>query len=316
MNSKKPTGVTPKNPNPEQTVFGLEDLREWHHDGVSLAVLGHPIAHSISPPMHNAALARMAERVPRFRDWAYFKFDIAPETLPETLSLLHGAGFRGVNLTIPHKIEVLPLLSRIDPVARNMGAVNTLLWTPDGYEGYNSDGYGLSTAVREELGVGLADGPVILLGAGGAARAAAVQCLEENCPELWLGNRNPERLRELAAHLRELAPDAARLKTFPLNDPPRRTAERGLIINATSVGLRPDDPPPLDLDLLPESYAVYDMIYNPPETTLLKMARARGMQAANGLSMLVHQGVRSLEIWSGVEVPADAMRRAAERAAP
>ncbi len=309
MNSKPPTAATQ---NPETTVFSLDDLQAWNFNGVSLAVLGHPVGHSISPAMHNAALAKMAEDEPRFKNWRYFKFDIPPGSLPRALPLLHRHGFHGVNLTIPHKTDVLPLLEEIDPDARRMGAVNTLHRREQGYEGFNSDGYGLSTAVTEQLKVRLCEKPVVLLGAGGAARAAAVQCLAENCPELWLGNRNPDRLAALLEDVIPYKSEKTRLESFPLNAIPEDFPHGALIINATSVGLRPEDPSPIDLDRLGGDCAVYDMIYNPAETALIRAARRRGLPAANGLSMLIHQGVRSLEIWSGATVPVEAMRRAAQ----
>ena len=309
MNSKPPTDATQ---NPETTVFTLDDLQAWNFNGVSLAVLGHPVAHSISPAMHNAALAKMAEAAPRFKTWRYFKFDIPPGSLPRALPLLHRHGFHGVNLTIPHKTDVLPLLDDVDPGARRMGAVNTLRRRERGYEGFNSDGYGLSTAVTEELKIRLCEKPVVILGAGGAARAAAVQCLAENCPELWLGNRNPDRLTALLDDVIPYKKETTRLESFALNAIPENFPNSALIINATSVGLRPEDPSPVDLDRLGGDFAVFDMIYNPAETALIKAARRRGLAAANGLSMLIHQGVRSLEIWSGTTVPVEAMRRAAQ----
>ncbi len=315
MNSKSPTDPAPAEPDPESSVFETEHLDNWPFKGTSLAVLGHPVKHSISPPMHNAALKRMAETDPAFADWRYFKFHVPPGRLPETLSLLHAKRFRGVNLTLPHKTDALPLLTRIDPVAERMGAVNTLVWTADGYEGFNSDGYGLSTAVEEQLGAGLSSQPVILLGAGGAARAAAVQCILDMCPELWLGNRNQDRLKALYRDLLSIRKESStRLEAFDLSAPPDNLPAPALIINATSAGLAPDSPSPLDLSALKGAFSVYEMIYNPPETALMKEARLRGMRAANGLSMLVHQGVRSLEIWSGAAVPVDAMRTAAENA--
>ncbi len=317
MNSKSPTDPAPAGADPEQRVFEPEHLRHWSFQGTSLAVLGHPVRHSISPAMHNAALARMARTDPRFHKWCYFKFDIPPDQLPEVLPLFHQHRFRGINLTIPHKTEVLPLLSQIDPDARRMGAVNTLVWTPDGYEGYNTDGYGLSTATAEEPGFPLSSGPVILLGAGGAARAAAVQCLLNSCPELWLGNRNPERLDSLYRDLVTIRKPPTRLETFGLKDLPHDLPGRALIVNATSLGLSPEDPAPVDLASLRGDYSVYDMIYpgpGRPETALLREARRLGFPAAHGLSMLIHQGARSLEIWSGGSVSVDAMRQAAERA--
>ncbi len=317
MNLKPPTNPTSGEPNPDPDVYTADHLRTWTFKGTHLAVLGHPVAHSISPAMHNAALARMAESTPAFGRWRYFKFDVPPDSLAEVLPRLHDHRFRGVNLTIPHKTDVLPLLPHIDPAARRMGAVNTLVWTPDGYEGHNTDGYGLSTAVEEQLGIRLSSRPVILLGAGGAARAAAVQCLLDRCPEIWLGNRNPDRLKSLHRDLIALKPPEIRLESFALNRLPGDLPPAALVVNATSLGLSPDDPAPVDLAALPRDYAVYDMVYpgrGRPESALLRDARRLGMPAANGLSMLIHQGARSLALWTGAAVPVEAMQRAAEQA--
>jgi len=295
----------------EDRVHTLADLDDWRFDGVALAVLGHPVAHSQSPPMHNAALADLATRDPQFANWRYFKFDVDPRDLRAALPRFHARGFRGLNLTIPHKIIAVDAVQRIDPAAAEAGAVNTLSRLADGFEGFNTDGYGVSRAVTEELGVGIAGSAVVLLGAGGAARATAVTALREGCASLWIGNRTANSLIDLMRTLRPLAQRASiPLQGFDLNQPPAGLPPDALVINATSVGLKPGDPAPIDLTTLPGQPRVYDMIYNPPETPLLRAASARGLRAANGLSMLVHQGARALEIWSGQSVNAAIMRAA------
>ena len=280
-------------------VLTLRDLETWARPGVSLAVLGHPIKHSISPPMHNAALAELAGRDARFAEWKYFRFDIRPEDLPHALKLLRAKKFRGVNLTVPHKVIAFDRVARVDPAAQPVGAVNTLLWTEAGWHGFNTDGYGLATAVHEALGINIKSAPVILLGAGGAARGAAVECLQRQCASLWIGNRTSENLNVLLSDIAPLAHGVAVHGFFPAAGlaelPPG-----ALVINATSSGLRPEDPPPIDLQQLREVAAVYDMVYNPPQTPLLRDAAAGGLPHANGLSMLVHQGAKALEIWSGI----------------
>ena len=294
--------------------YTLADLENWSRPGTSLAVLGYPIRHSVSPAMHNAALAVMARGDARFAEWRYDRFEVAPEDLPRALPLLHAKKFRGVNLTVPHKILAVSLVAAIDPAARLVGAVNTLRWREDGWEGFNTDGYGLAGGLREDLGVELKGADVILLGAGGAARGAAVECLQRGCASLWIANRTQANLEELLALLAPLAGGVV-LRGFD----PAKAAQAGLpasavLVNATSAGLKAADPLPVDLAALPAPCAVYDMIYNPAETPLLAAARARGMPAANGLSMLVHQGARALEIWTGRPVPVDAMAKAARAA--
>lgn len=295
--------------------YTLADLDNWSRPGTSLAVLGHPIKHSISPAMHNAALAEMARADARFHDWRYFRFEVPPEELPHALELLHARRFRGVNLTVPHKVLAFasPRVVAIDPAARPVGAINTLRRREDGWEGFNTDGHGLSEGLREDLGVSLEGAPVVLLGAGGAARGAAVECLQRRVASLWIANRTRENLDALLALLAPLA-GGVPVHGFDPRTPPAELPPDAVLVNATSAGLKPADPLPVELAALPAPRAVYDMIYNPAETALLAAARSRGVPRANGLSMLVHQGARALEIWSDHAVPVDAMRRAARAA--
>jgi shikimate dehydrogenase len=287
---------------PAEPVFTLHDLEGWSRSGTSLAVLGHPIKHSISPAMHNAALAGLARSESRFSDWEYFRFDIHPGDLPRALTLLHGKRFRGVNLTVPHKILAFDCVTEIDAAARPVGAVNTLRWSERGWLGFNTDGYGLATAVRESFSRDLSGAPVILLGAGGAARGAAVECLQRGCASLHVANRTRENLDLLLAALAPLARGIP-LTGFSPTDPPDTLVPGAIVINATSAGLKESDAAPIDLGRLPRPSAVFDMIYNPPETPLLRAARALGARCANGLSMLVHQGAKALEIWTGAPAP-------------
>jgi shikimate dehydrogenase len=284
---------------PEDPTYTLADLTSWSRPGTSLAVLGHPIRHSISPAMHNAALADLARTDARFADWRYFRFEIPPDDLPRALELLRAREFRGVNLTVPHKILAFDRVAEVDAAARPAGAVNTVRWTERGWHGFNTDGYGLAAAVRETLGTTLAGSHVILLGAGGAARGAAVECLQQGCASLAIANRTRENLDDLLALL---APLAGRIPVtgFAPSAPPSGLPRGALVINATSAGLRASDPAPIALEAIPTPSAVFDMIYNPPETPLLRAAAGRGIPHAHGLAMLVHQGAKALEIWSGI----------------
>ncbi len=294
-------------------VYLLTDLENWKFEGVSLAVIGHPIAHSVSPAMHNAALSLMSDDDSRFTNWRYFKFDILPEDLSSALPLFYKKNFVGLNLTLPHKVEAVPLIAKVDPAAQHVGAVNTLHWQDDGYHGYNTDGYGFEKAIQQDLDTELKEATVILLGAGGAGRSAAVQCLEGECVVLWIGNRNQERL---AALLNSLGTHRSFSKVagFTLSSPPPDLPETGLLINATSLGLQKEDPSPIDLDRFDQSLKIYDLIYKPADTALLRDAASRGMKGAHGLTMLVWQGARSLEIWSETSVPTEAMMSAARKA--
>ena len=302
--------------------YTLADLETWSriHSGTSLAVLGHPIGHSISPQMHNSALAKLAERDARFSSWRYFRFDLKPEELPRALPCFMKAGFVGLNLTLPHKIKALECADIVVGMeARGVGAVNTLHVEDGVWIGYNTDGYGLSEGMREDLHITLEGSHVILIGAGGAARSAAVASLLRNVASLGIGNRTPANLESLVSHLSRLdaynLAASKRVYTFnPMALELTRFPSCAIVVNATSAGLKAEDPLPVDLGGLPAPRAVYDMIYNPAETALLAAARQRGIPTANGLSMLVHQGARALEIWTGGAVPVDAMSRAARAA--
>lgn len=296
--------------------YTLADLETWSRPGVALAVLGHPIKHSISPAMHNAALAELARGDAAYSDWRYFRFDVPPEELGRALDLLHAKGFFGVNLTVPHKVLAFgsPRVLEIDPAARPIGAINTLRRHGAGWAGFNTDGHGLREGLRENLGVELAGADVILLGAGGAARGAAVECVQRGVKSLWIANRTRENLEALLEVVRSLGAVGVVARGFDPALPPSELPTGAVVINATSAGLKVSDPLPLELAKVPRPSAVYDMIYNPPETALLAKARAEAIPAANGLSMLVHQGARALELWTGGEVPVAVMRSAARRA--
>jgi shikimate dehydrogenase len=301
---------------PADTVLTLDHLSRWSFAGTALAVLGHPIAHSLSPVIHRAALAELGRARGDYRSWDYFRFDVPPEQLREALDRLRARAFRGLNLTVPHKVLARDLIREIAPDAADYGAVNTLVNTPDGWRGTNTDGYGLAAAVREELGIDLAGTVVVLLGAGGGARGAAVECLRRGCAALWIANRTRAHLETLLAQLRPLAGPVP-LQGFDPASPPAGLPPGALVVNATSVGLHPDDPAPIDLARLPLPAGVYDMIYRPSTTALLRQGAALGVRQANGLAMLVHQGAKSLEIWTGVppERTVPAMMRAARAAA-
>lgn len=286
----------------------LADLEQWAFAGTALAVLGQPIAHSLSPVMHNAALADLARTEARFEKWRYFKFEIAPTDLPRALGLFHAKGFAGLNLTVPHKSLALPHLAAADETVRTAGAANTLRRTDAGWEGFNTDGYGLTRGLHESLGVDLAGAKVVLLGAGGAARGAAAECLRRKCGVLWIGNRTAENLAALLGDLRSAWPQAE-IRGFDLAQP-AELPSGAVVINATALGLQPGDPVPIDLFHACRPACVFDMIYQPPSTKLLRQAAVLNLPIANGLAMLVHQGARALELWSGVAAPVEIMRGA------
>ncbi|MGF1451754.1 MAG: shikimate dehydrogenase family protein [Opitutales bacterium] len=287
----------------------LDALDTWPVTGCDLAVLGQPVAHSLSPAMHHAALSALAQTLPPLREWRYHKFEVAPADLPVALPRFAEAGFRGLNLTLPHKIQAVDLVEQIAAEGKRAGAVNTLRLIPETgrYAGYNTDGFGLLKALERDLGVDSSAQPAVLLGAGGAARAAAMALLGANCPQLWLANRSPEPLAQLKLSVATHFPDGP-VTAYPLGELPA-LPEGAVIVNATSLGLKPNDPCPLPVPLQ-TGHRVYDMTYG-CDNALAQKAREASAAYADGLSMLVWQGQRALEIWTGVPVPAQPMMLAA-----
>lgn len=299
-----------KNDFPSDLVYEINDLETWPESAVSLAVLGHPIKHSLSPEMHNSALKELAHIDPQFRDWTYYKFEIHPADLQEALNLFFLKGFLGLNLTVPHKILATQWVKGGETEVKISGACNTLLIGEDGYTGYNTDLYGLIKAIEMGFGIHLKDQEVILLGAGGAARAAAIACVRAGVGSLNLVNRTPSKLDIILECLNRLD-EKTETKTSGINQPVLAFSQTPLVINATSLGLKESDPAPIDLASLPHSTRVFDMIYNPEKTNLIKQAESLGMEACNGLGMLAYQGERSLKIWTQKNPSAETMLEAA-----
>ena len=294
--------------------FSLNEHPSFSLPEVGLAVLGHPISHSISPILHNAALGVLSQEEPTFSNWMYERLDVQPKDLSKALDQLAQAGFIGLNLTIPHKVDVLDFLGDLDHGASVMGAVNTLIWREDHWVGYNTDGYGLEMALEKVLKCNFQNAKVLILGAGGAARAAAAQAILSDALLVHIHNRSANNLNNLLNLLhREF--DSERLvgstsESFREED---FWGEDWIVINATSVGLKPGDPSPLFLPCagFGGNSVFYDMIYNPPRTPFLSEADADGFKNANGLSMLVYQAAKALAIWTGREISAEAMFEAA-----
>ena len=301
-------------------IYTLTDLQDWKAKSpVRLGILGDPVAHSLSPQMQNAALekAGLKER--------YARFQIGEGELRTSLDLIRRLNFVGINLTLPHKTAALPLMTEVDETARKSGAINTVLVEGKRLLGFNTDGPGFLHAIRSEFSVDLRDLRVLLLGAGGGAgRAIAMQCALENCERLVLVNRTLEKAQELANELapyfagsRVLGP-VARLQAVPWDEASLRfqLANTDLVVNATPIGMKRSDPPLVPAALLAPHLLVYDTIYTLARTPLLAAAADVGALGANGLSMLLHQGALSFEIWFGRKAPLDVMRAAISLAQP
>ncbi len=297
-----------------EKVYTFEDLKNWNREDVSLAVIGCPITHSLSPVMQNAALAEISKKSPAFSGWKYFRFEIEPGQIGEALPVFSEKNFAGLNLTLPHKVVAFDLVSEMSPEAQSIGAVNTLARRGGGWFGHNTDGRGFAAAVAGDLQLPLRDTNVILLGAGGAARAIAAAALSEGCRSLHIGNRDPERLRVLLAQSEKYFPEMfSRVRGFDLASPPADLPAPALVVNATSLGLKPGDGSPFPAKMFAPGTAVYDTIYEPAETAFLKAARAAGLPAANGLSMLCRQGALAFEFWTGLDAPVAVMAGALKK---
>lgn len=291
-----------------EKVYSIDDLRTWTRTEASFAVLGKPIAHSLSPKMHNAAFAALQERYPHFARYRYFRFEIAPEALDKALPLFFEKNFHGLNLTIPHKVAALPLLKSISPEAEFIGAANTLVRndTRGGWHGENTDGRGFARAAEMQLGIKLTGTQVILLGAGGAARAIAATALAQNCASLTIVNRSRERAETLARALTQFGIPNTECRIFSPDEIGNPEFEicnsrvSALVVNATALGLKPDDPSPFPPELLQAGMAVYDTTYGTHTSTLVAAARKRNLPAADGRSMLAWQGALAFERWTSV----------------
>lgn len=306
------------------TIYNASDLRNPSGPlsqltpPARLAVFGDPVAHSKSPAFHNAALQSAGI------DAQYVPIHVRPEELTEALRNLPKAGFLGTNVTIPHKGATLEAMDEVDDYARQAGAVNTVVVDGERLVGFNTDGPGLVRAIREEFYVDLRDLRVLLLGAGGGAgRAIAVQCARENCERLVLVNRTVEKAVQLA---KELAPyfrgerlvgPVERIQAIPHDEAHLREqlAYTDIVINATSVGMQRTSPALIPPGLLTPNLLVYDTVYSSGKTRLVEDAESVGARAANGLSMLLHQGALSFEIWFGRPAPLEVMRQALRNAA-
>jgi len=274
-----------------------------------LAVLGDPVGHSLSPVLQNAAIRKLG------LDWCYMALPVSAAALPVALEGLHALGAVGLNVTIPHKQAVMPLLREVTPLARRLGAVNTLLRQPHGWSGDNTDMVGFMAPLQQQ-GVDLRNTTALVLGGGGSARAVVAGCSALGCGKILVAGRHPRRLQRFLAAARCLADHP---EGVPWSGLDTVLASVELVVNTTPVGMSPATtacpltPPQLDR-LRPHTW-VYDIIYTPRPTTLLRQARARGCTTVDGLAMLAGQGAASLRLWSGRhDVDEDAMLTAASAA--
>lgn len=276
----------------------------------ALGIIGYPIGHSMSPVFQQAALDECGI------DARYVAYQVAPEEVEEFVNGLRQPGAKGINVTVPHKLAVMPFLDVIDDWATEAGAVNTIVNRDGRLTGHNTDGYGFLRALREGAGFEPQGRRTLILGAGGAARGVVLALAREGVGELTIANRTPERAENLAqlAHNRGISANAISLAEADLAE---AAASAELIVNCTTIGMTHgpgEDETPLTGDAIPATALVNDLVYNPLETRLLREAAQAGAKTLGGIEMLVYQGAASFEMWLERPAPVAVMLEAATRA--
>lgn len=269
-----------------------------------VGLFGHPVGHSKSPHMHNAAFRHLG------LPFVYMAFDVPSNGLTKAVESIRELGMRGVNVTIPHKVEIMDSLDEISDDARLIGAVNTVVNDAGRLIGYNTDGLGYVRSLTEETNINISSTRALVLGAGGAARAIVAGLVRNGAPRITLVNRTRDKATELAA----LFAPMQQVQVGTFEDLPDIVDDVKLIVNTTSVGMHPKvEGIPLDPLLLRDFHIVSDLIYNPRETHLLQAARQVGAHVHGGLGMFVYQGAAAFTLWTGEPAPIDIMRKEVEK---
>jgi shikimate dehydrogenase len=268
-----------------------------------VGIIGCPVQHSLSPLMHNAAFAALD------LDYVYVPFPVAPEELPAAVCGLRALGVTGFNVTIPHKEAIVPLLDDLSAEARQMKAVNTVQRQGDRLIGHNTDGAGLVKSLRDDLGCDISGSRVLLLGAGGAARATLVALCQAGAASVTVANRSLVKGKELVAGFRTVFTGAnlAFVTLDVLNGSPL-LRDIDLLVNTTAIGLNGTAFSDVDLSPMGQAAHVYDMVYNPAITPLLAEAHRNHLHCANGTGMLAAQGEAAFAIWTGLKPPYGLMK--------
>ncbi len=267
-------------------------------------VIGDPIAHTLSPLMHNHAIAAMGI------DAVYVPFHVKPEVLEQAVKGIVSLGITGINVTVPHKTEIMKYCDRLTEVAKAVGAVNTIINDNGVLTGDNTDAYGFEMCIEKGTGLKRFPGMICILGAGGASRGVVYACsMRTEVNEVIVINRTYSKAEKLAEELSRATGKTIIHRHADENTFNELLPEAGLVVNTTSVGMHPniDRSPVPDADVFHNGQVVCDIIYNPLETRLLRDAKAHGAETVGGLAMLAFQGARSLSLWTGREAPAEVM---------
>ncbi|UTR14344.1 shikimate dehydrogenase [Salipaludibacillus sp. LMS25] len=263
-------------------------------------VIGCPISHSLSPAMHKAAYEELSIKAD------YHAFHVEEKDLKEAVNGIRALGIRGINVTIPHKVSIIPYLDEIAPLAEEIGAVNTVVNDDGWLIGYNTDGEGYVQGLLPVLTKDLAKMRTLIIGAGGAARGVSLTLAKYGAGEMCITNRTESRARQLADDCNRLT----RATALPLERAQAELTGFDLIINTTSIGMAPDsNRMPLSLETLPRGAIVSDLIYTPLRTRWLQVAENKGAIIQNGLDMFVNQGALAFEKWTGQSAPKETMKK-------
>lgn len=264
-------------------------------------VIGNPIAHSLSPVMHEAAFRELK------LDARYVPYEVEGDKVADAVKGIRALGFSGMNVTIPHKEAVIEHLDELDPAAERLGAVNTIVHDKkqDKLIGYNTDGEGYYRSLLPELRKPLEDNLILIIGAGGAARGVAITLADKGVRQLTIANRTKEKADQLAADC------GKNTRAMSLNGVQAKLTEFDIIINSTSIGMHPNvGQMPMSLETLSRDTLVSDLIYNPQKTRFLSEAEKKYAKTMNGLGMFVQQGAIAFEYWTGLKAPVNVMRKA------
>jgi len=284
--------------------WGAKLMPAVHGKTRVVCIIGNPVRHSLSPIMHNAAFA--ASRL----DYVYVPFAVTPENLGRAVIGLKALGVCGFNVTIPHKTAIIPFLDRLDESAESAGAVNTVRVCASGLTGFNTDGDGLVDSLLMDLNYAPGADQILVAGAGGAARGAIAALCRSGAKKILVCNRTLENARTVMLDMNIRYPET-RIEVINQNQvSSEHLRSTSLLLNTTSLGMNGERIEGINLSDLPEGAKVYDMVYSPSGTPLIKEASACGMMAVNGLGMLVAQGERAFEIWTGQKPPEGVMRQA------
>lgn len=274
-----------------------------------LGIVGFPLKHTLSPNFQNAALTALKINA------VYVPFEVAPEDLKKKVRELMATGVSGINVTIPHKEAIVPLLDTLSAMAKKIGAVNTVIFKNERSRGYNTDAEGFMLSLKKDLKILPKNKAVFVYGAGGAAKAIAYVLANEGVESLTIVDLSEDKAKDLVLKIKKDFPNCkVKSIAFVRSSIDREVLNSDILVNASPVGMKEDDPCIVSPAALHKDLAVYDIVYNPPNTPLLREAKKKRLKSAGGIGMLLYQGAASFELFTGRKAPITVMRAALKRA--